>query len=426
MRLVSALRVAPIRKLWSALVLSCVGDELFSFAVVWLTTAELGRLAGYILSLQAIVILISTLALGGIAEALSKRTAMVMADLARMVASLLPFAWWLFDSRAPVALIIAAVVLISVFRPVFDPPLQATLPILAPEPGTLKAVNSLFDATRRLSRTVGPPLAAVLSRLVSVYLLFLGNALSFLASALAVLAIAKADPQISRSPASAHSRNGALKRNIAAIRAGVAALARRRALRFHLFAYTIVGGSWYAAMIVAVAYRVRIEHPNDPGAFGYVLGVYGAFNVLSNLLAGESRFDRPFLEMSVGRLVTGAGLVCMGLSHSIAMTMLFAALAATGAPVTQIPLATLLQTSVAPADVAPVFRVRLFFEWFFIFVALVLAPTALGLVGPSVTMVGAGCLYLAFAVVGFLIARDSHASLARPAGQGAPAGRGAV
>jgi DHA3 family macrolide efflux protein-like MFS transporter len=406
MRIVSALKIGPIRTLWSALVLSSIGDELFTFAVVWLATAELGRLAGYILSLQAVTILFSTLVAGGAVEALSKKGAMVWADLARMVATLLPFAWWLVDPHVPIGVIVAAVVLTSFFRPIFDPPLQATLPILAPETGTLKAVNSLFDATRRLSRTLGPPLAAFLSRWVSVYLLFVGNALSFLASALAVLAIAKAKPEIGAPPTGSLPGTSALKRNIATIEAGLKALKRQPAIAFHLLAYTISGGSWYAAMIVAVAYRIRLEHPQDPGAFGYVLGIYGVFNVLANIVAGESRFDRPLTEMSIGRIVSGTGLVCMGFAHSIGMTMLFAAISATGAPVTQIPLATLLQTSFSGDDVARVFRVRLFFEWLFIFLALLLAPTMLRLAGPSTTMVMAGSLYLFFAGLGLLIARE--------------------
>jgi hypothetical protein len=409
MQLAIALSNRPVRTLWSALVLSSIGDELFTFATVWLATAQVGPAAGYILSLQAIVILLSTLAAGGAFEMLSMKNSMVAADLARAAATLLPFGWWLVDPNVPVGVLIAAVVLTSFFRPMFDPPLQASLPILAPETGTLKAVNSLFDVSRRLSRTVGPPLAAILTRWISVYALFVGNALSFVVSALAVLAIARRRPEIGVRPAVASSGASAFRRNVRSIGGGMKALARRPALRFHLLAYTLAGGFWYSAMIVAVAYRIRAEHPHDPGAFGYVLGVYGVFNVLSNIVSGESKSARPLREMSVGRIVTGCGLISMGLSHSLGATMLFAGVAAIGAPMTQIPLVTLLQTSFATEDVARVFRVRLFFEWFFIFLALALAPTALRTIGPSATMAAAGSLYLFLALAGLLVADERTA-----------------
>ena len=51
----------------------------------------------------------------------------------------------------------------SVIGASFDPALQATVPVLAPEPVLRRGTNGLFDATRRLARILGPSLIAALN-----------------------------------------------------------------------------------------------------------------------------------------------------------------------------------------------------------------------------------------------------------------------
>ncbi len=103
----------------------------------------------------------------------------------------------------------------------------------------------------------------------------------------------------------------------------------------------------------------------------------------------------------------------MAYAGTISQIMACAAVAAVGAPITQIPLATELQTAFAPQAVTSVFRVRIFYEWLFILIALAAAPTLLAVKGPAFATFLTALLYLSLGVVGLCATREI--SPARPA-----------
>ncbi len=412
LKLLNALKIKPVRNIWFSQVFSCFGDELYTFALLLTLTQLIGPSAGYILGVQASVILLSTFTSAAFTERFTHKTIMIASDLARAAAALSPFIYWVIFGSHSVGVIIISIVILSYFRPIFDPSLQASIPIIAGDRSLLQAVNGLFDVMRRLSRMIGPVVGAMFVTLFSPYLLFLLNAATFLASCVGIIATRR----ILNVPAAstAHSNPSSLKRNYNSLKRGFMALNQNFPVHFQLLSYALCGGFWYIALILATAIKIKETYPSDPGAFGYVIGVYGMFNVLSNIICSELTFSRPIIMMSIGRLITGIGFLAMAFSSNIYAICFWAAFSAIGAPITQLPLATQLQTSFHSEDVPRIFRVRIFYEWSFILVAYLVAPFALTTFGDRAVILFSAFLYILFALIGMTWVKDAQRSVLAP------------
>ena len=331
---------------------------------------------------------------------------MLISDFIRFFATLLPFISWQLTHEVPTTLLILVIVIVSFLRPVFDPALQAILPEVSSDRQLLNAVNGLFDVVRRIARIAGPAIAALMFSVMPVYNFFAVNAFTYILSALFILSISRELRAIESSVSVMNDRSGFIQKNIDAIAGGFQALNKNFSLNFHLIAYAFCNGGWYVSLVLGLALKLHLSFPGKSQYFGYVLGIYGIFNVLSNLVFSEITVARPVLAMSVGRLLSGLALLCMAFSNSLPFIMLFAGIAAIGAPVTQIPLATLMQTQFAKEEVVKVFRCRMFYEWLLLLVCLIAAPKLIHLLGLNMVMMLSSLSYLVLGLTGFLITRD--------------------
>ncbi|MCC8380283.1 MFS transporter [Xenorhabdus sp. PB30.3] len=410
MKLYYALKNRIIFRLWAALTLSCIGAEVYSFAVVWIATDRFGNDSGYLIALQAGIILFATLTSGALTEGFYHRDIMILSDLARFIATLLPFISWQMTGGVPTWLLVFVIAVVSWFRPVFDPALQAILPAISTERSQLQTVNGLFDIVRRIARIAGPALAAMMFSVMSVYNFFSFNAVTYLISAVFIFSISS-DLKRMEGTSTAHSRTGGIiRRNTEAIFGGFLALNRQFSVNFHLIAYALCNAGWYVSLVVGLALKLHQQFPEKSEYFGYLLGVYGVFNVLSNLIFSEFTITRPVLAMSAGRLLSGLALLMMAMSDSILSIMIFSGIAALGAPVTQIPLATLMQTQFAKEDVVRVFRCRMFYEWFFLLLALLAAPALIHIISLYWVMLLSALCYIVLGCSGLILTRDTGQS----------------
>ncbi|ADM99992.1 MFS transporter [Dickeya dadantii] len=406
MKIFVALKNRIINRLWGGLTLSCIGAEIYSFAVVWIATDRFGSQSGYLVALQAAVILTATLTSGALTSGMTNMKMMLISDFIRFFATLLPFISWQLTHEVPTTLLILVIVIVSFLRPVFDPALQAILPEVSSDRQLLNAVNGLFDVVRRIARIAGPAIAALMFSVMPVYNFFAVNAFTYILSALFILSISRELRAIESSVSVMNDRSGFIQKNIDAIAGGFQALNKNFSLNFHLIAYAFCNGGWYVSLVLGLALKLHLSFPGKSQYFGYVLGIYGIFNVLSNLVFSEITVARPVLAMSVGRLLSGLALLCMAFSNSLPFIMLFAGIAAIGAPVTQIPLATLMQTQFAKEEVVKVFRCRMFYEWLLLLVCLIAAPKLIHLLGLNMVMMLSSLSYLVLGLTGFLITRD--------------------
>lgn len=399
MIVISTLKHRAIRRLWCALAFSAVGDELYSVALVWSATASLGILAGYLIAIQAVSTLVATLFAGALADHRDAPRVMIASDLIRAVMVLPPVVWWLWrGENIPMAVLATTIVCVAGMKAFFDPSLQAFLPRLADDKDMLTAVNGLFDAMRRVARVFGPLIAAALLPFLPVVHLFTLDALTFVVSALAVASLrGKGQPVGSGVGAAVPARKGR-----AAFGAGFVALRKQPRMVFHFVAFGLGSGGWYLGLIMGTALFFR-ESGEGGSAFGLIIAAYGVGNVFANLLAAQFPARYPDRSMSFGRAISGLGFVAMGLVHGTPLMMLSAAVAAMGAPITQIPMTTETQTLFATQEIAPVYRVRMLCEWLGVLAALVVAPTVFSAIGPKGSMILSGSVYMAVALAGLLV-----------------------
>ncbi|HFK6080885.1 TPA: MFS transporter [Enterobacter cloacae] len=406
MKSLIALNNKIIGRLWAALTLSCVGAEIYTFAIVWIATARFGSDSSYLIALQAAIVLISTLTSGAFTDGFSNKSMMLLSDISRFIITLVPFICWQITGNVSTSLLVGVIVIVSYFRPVFDPALQAILPAISSKPSELQTINGLFDVVRRIARIAGPALAAFMFTVISVYDFFLINALTYLVSAIFILTVSKELSALEHGRTPANRTGGFVKNNLQAISGGFKALNKQFAVNYHLIAYAFCNGGWYISLVVGLALKMHINFPDKSEYFGYVLGVYGIFNVISNLIFSELSIHRPVLAMSAGRILSGIALLMMAFSNSLPLIMLFAALAAVGAPITQLPLATLMQTRFARDEIVKVFRCRMFYEWLFLLLALLIAPTLITLVGLQTVMLLSASCYLLLGFIGIYATHD--------------------
>jgi hypothetical protein len=406
MKSLIALNNKIIGRLWAALTLSCVGAEIYTFAIVWIATARFGSGSSYLIALQAAIVLISTLTSGAFTDGFSNKSMMLLSDISRFIITLVPFICWQITGNVSTSLLVGVIVIVSYFRPVFDPALQAILPAISSKPSELQTINGLFDVVRRIARIAGPALAAFMFTVISVYDFFLINALTYLLSAIFILTVSKELSALEHGRTPANRTGGFVQNNLLAISGGFKALNKQFAVNYHLIAYAFCNGGWYISLVVGLALKMHINFPDKSEYFGYVLGVYGIFNVISNLIFSELSIHRPVLAMSAGRILSGIALLMMAFSNSLPLIMLFAALAAVGAPITQLPLATLMQTRFARDEIVKVFRCRMFYEWLFLLLALLIAPTLINLAGLQTVMLLSASCYLLLGFIGIYATHD--------------------
>ena len=143
------------------------------------------------------------------------------------------------------------------------------------------AMNGLMDGTRRLALALAPSLAGALVAVMPLPQFFTLDAVSFCASAAALIAIGG---HFAKRPAPAvTSRRVALGEIAADLAQGVRLVRENAVLSWFLLNQAVSNAAWAATFNVGAALLASQSLGGDVGAYGLILGAYGAGNVLSNL-----------------------------------------------------------------------------------------------------------------------------------------------
>lgn len=406
MRIFHPLRGAPVALLWGGLSLSALGDQLYTVAMTWIAVQVVGSNAGYLSALQSAVVLLAVLGIGRWADRWDHQRSMIGADLSRAAILLAVVIVWLATGGPSAAQLVAAIVVLAVGQAVFQPALQSVLPMLVADTALLPAANGLLDATDRSARLFGPGLVAMLAAMVpEVHFLTL-DAASFLASAGAILLITRLRP----SPPPRHPPNReAIWRGILR---GCRAMAAHPLLGYTLATGGLLNGVWFAAYYLGLPLIIA-RHGVGLGAYGLVLSVYGCTNLAATMVFGSRTLSaRPQFQMFGGNLLQGSGLVMLGLAGLLPETWVLpglaaaAAFGAVGGPMKDIPLAVLRQTRLPPADMAAGMRAYMATSSAGTLLAMLLAPSAIGIAGATPVIVACGAAYLSVGATGLLLYVD--------------------
>jgi MFS family permease len=352
--LIVALRRPHLVRLWLSQVLSSIGDQLYTIAVIWIAIRLAGGQGGLVVAAESAAALAFGLLAGVYVDRWDRQVTMISVDALRALAVLsLPVLSVLGGLRFW-ELVVVAVVL-GGLGTLFDPALQASLPSLAEDSQTLNAANALMDITRRLARILGPGLAGVLVAILPLAHFFTLDAVSFALSALAVLSLGRRfawkPPHLN---VASSGRAGVWQE----MREAIGLIYRHRLLWYTLLTLGIVTLAWSMALTLGAALlAARVLH-GGVGAYGLIVGAYGVGNVASNIVIGSLHIRRQPLLIFGGKLILGAGFFLLALSPNLPFALITAAIAAVGGPMSDLPLQRLVQLEIPPAQLGKVFSLR--------------------------------------------------------------------
>ena len=296
------------RLLYAGSLISLGGDWFLTVALLDLVLQLTGSatLASLMLLCQTLPIFLVTPIAGHAVDRMDRRKLMIVVDLIRAAACLLP----LF-ARTPAMLpfAYAGVVIISIGSAYFEPASQAALPNIV-DPNELSAANVLMGSTWGTMLAVGAAIGGVVTMRFGHDVSFIADAVSFLASA-AILwrmraQFAEERPRLDQPPLLESMRE---------------TLRYARGNPRVLALLTSKGGYGLGAGVIAMLSVFGKEIFHD-GAFG--IGLLFAARGVGALLGpfllravAARRDDLQYRLIGAAVLVFGAGYMALGLSRSL-------------------------------------------------------------------------------------------------------------
>lgn len=290
--------------------ISNMGDFVFSTTLliwVFLLTHSAVAVSGVLIAQYTPVFLLGPVA-GVFVDRWNRRRTMVVADVARGIAALLPLV-------VPVAMrlpaIYASVFIIASFSRFFMPAKSAVLQVIVPNERQPQAA-SISQATMALSFIVGPALASPLYFVVGPFVAIIINAVSYIVSALSLSAIRASREALQPSlmvTAPAEQAPGGFRAVMRELGAGFSFVGRTRVLLMVTLLALIAmlgAGALNALDIIFVSRNLHVESAlygplAAVGGLGALIGAIGAGLLASKLQA------RRMLTLSV--ILTGVGIL---------------------------------------------------------------------------------------------------------------------
>src|SRR5215472_359942 len=180
------------RRLWTAQIVSEIGDWFYTLAIYNLLLQFTGR-AGSVALALVLQVLPQTVvgpAAGVVNDRLRRKNVMIAADLGRM---LIVFCMLLVRSREMVWLVYPLLVAETVLAAFFEPARSSIIPNIVEREDVVVA-NTLSSATWSINLMVGATCGGVIAALLGLDAVFVLNSISFLVSALLVLSMRFGEP----------------------------------------------------------------------------------------------------------------------------------------------------------------------------------------------------------------------------------------
>ena len=336
------------RRLWSAQIVSEIGDWFYTLAIYNLLLQLTGR-AGSVALALVLQVLPQTFigpTAGVINDRLRRKQVMIAADIGRM---LIVLCMLLIRSKEKVWLVYPLLMAETLLVAFFEPARNAVIPNIVEREDVVLA-NTLSSTTWSVNLMVGATLGGVVAAFLGRDAVFLLNALSFLASAALIWGMRFAEPHAD----GGHPFRARELVNFSPILAGiryVRAHVRLRAAIFVKFGNLIIGPSWVLFTVMGqneFSVRWRGMAP-ERGAFlgmSLLLGARGVGALLGPLLAAPwaGRWKHR-LEIAIfwGYLASAAGYALLGVSGHLWQACLCVALAHSGSSIIWVFSTTLLQ-----------------------------------------------------------------------------------
>lgn len=387
-----------IALLWGAQVLSATGTEFYMVAVIWIAAALIGRDAGYVSALQSGALLFGSLFAGVLTDRWRHGTTMVGVSLFRAaLLLLLAAAGALGFMSLPLLAVTAG--LVALATSVNDPALQATLPMLTPGVATRHAVNSLFDATRRMARILGPSLIALVNGIVPIGQFFIITASALLLSALGVKAALR------DTPLPMPEKSLGWPAAIDAVIGGARAVRHHRLMHFGLVAVLIGNLTWGMGLLLGMALHLRATSAEPLTAYGLMMSAYGVGNLGCSIVLAGITPKRPLLWIVTSKLTFGLGILLMPFAPNATLLMACAAFAAINGPFENLAMLHIMQHDFPPQRIAQVYRLQMCATFGGSLIGYLVAPTLFAAFGLAPMIATLGALTFSTGLIGLALRR---------------------
>ncbi len=336
------------RRLWSAQVVSEIGDWFYTLAIYNLLLQLTGR-AGSVALALVLQVLPQTFigpTAGVVNDRLRRKHVMIAADLGRM---LIVLCMLFIRSKGMVWLVYPLLMAETLLVAFFEPARNSVIPNIVEREDVVVA-NTLSSTTWSVNLMVGATLGGVVAALFGRNAVFLLNALSFLASAALIWGMRFPEPHTDGGRKFQPKELVDFSPILAGIRY-VRAHARLRSTVLVKFGNLIIGPGWVLFTVMGqneFAIRWRGMAP-ERGAFlgmSLLLGARGLGALLGPLFAASwaGHWQRR-LEVAIfwGYLGAAAGYTMLGVSGHLWQACLCVALAHFGSSIVWVFSTTLLQ-----------------------------------------------------------------------------------
>ncbi|MFN8621013.1 MAG: MFS transporter [Chloroflexota bacterium] len=332
----------PLTRLLLGEFVSSIGDWLYLVAllIIIYQRTEDAVILGIVGAARILPYVFLSVPAGIIADRYDRRMVLMVTDLGR--AALMLVLAWLVAVDGPIELIVGVTVLATCLSTFFGPAIGAYIPNLVKDEADLGPANTVYASLDNIAYVVGPAVAAVILGLSSqLAIAFVLNAVTFLviAAILWRLPVSRvgmhARTDDDGTPASTPSFD------LRAVRRPVAGL-----VVFESVGNLVFGG--LGVLTVVIAYDLLRGGEAATGALNSAMGVGGLLGaVVAGILVLRRRLAPPLL---LGAATLALGLLILGWSASLSVSLVAMALAAGGALLGSVVGETLFQR-VVPDEV---------------------------------------------------------------------------
>ena len=314
--------------LWQGQFVSMLGSQAFSVAMIfWIKrqTDSASLLGLGMLSQWVPAILLGPFG-GTLADRMSRRTILILADVVRGVAAIALAALVLLEPGRSGTILVGLLILSAIMGvgdAFFRPAISAAIPDLVPEEDLTRA-NSANRLALDVSTFVGQGLGGVLFRVIGPGILFLVDGVTYIFSAAAESLIRLPPPP----PPSSKTWREAGADFWRELKAGLRYVAGRKGLRYLLF-LSPLDSFFMITIVVLLPFFVEDFLRVKPDWYGFLVAAFGAGSFLGSITAGATNITgrRRVWAYLICAAGIGPAAVAFGFVRSpwTAMALLFAA-----------------------------------------------------------------------------------------------------
>ncbi|NRS49581.1 MFS transporter [Brevibacillus sp. HB2.2] len=384
-------------KLWLAQLMANIGDQCYSFALLWylLQATKSGTVLSLLSIPEMVAGLLFFLISGVLADRYSPRLLMVVAVLSR-IAVVIVVGFLTVMGIEQFSYFLIAQFGLGLFSSLFQPARTVAIKSAVPV-DQLGQANAILDTTMRTVRIIAPMTIGLVASFLPLSTLFFINAGSYLISVffLQALRLSKTDHfPVKMTP----------RQYIRDITSGVQELKRNRILLLVLLFGNMGFLIWQVTYTVGYPFLAERMQQGNGSILAILFGFYGIGNLLGSLYMTRTSSTRYLFLILIGWSFQACGSFLLMMGGSASWTaFLGAAVSGIGGPLIGIPTVTAIQMKASSNSTGKIFAINLLVLTFFSTLSSSLGAIWMGKWPVEQLFLVSGLFLAAMSFTGFLI-----------------------